>query len=132
LHYTFELSTHNRTELIDITDRILHIIKTSKLKSGTAIIYIPHTTAAVTVNENYDSSVTSDINIMLTKLIPHNIHYAHTEGNADAHIKSAIIGSSRTVFFENDEILFGTWQGILFCEFDGPRRRKVFVKIIAD
>lgn len=132
MHHTFELSTHDRLELIDITDQVLHIIKTSKLKSGTAIIYIPHTTAAVTINENYDPSVTSDINTMLSKLIPHNIHYAHAEGNADAHIKAALIGSSRTVFFENGEILFGTWQGIFFCEFDGPRRRKVFVKIIAD
>ncbi len=132
MHYTFELSTYNRLELVDITDQILHIIKTSKLKSGTAIIYIPHTTAAVTIIENYDPSVTSDINAVLSRLIPHNIHYAHTEGNADAHIKAALIGSSRTVFFENDEILFGTWQGIFFCEFDGPRRRKVFIKIIAD
>jgi secondary thiamine-phosphate synthase enzyme len=132
LLYTFELTTHNRIELVDITDRVLHAIKTSKLQSSTVIIYVPHTTAAVTINENYDPSVTSDINAVLSKLIPHNIQYAHTEGNADAHIKAALIGSSRTVFVENGEILFGTWQGIFFCEFDGPRSRKVFVKIISD
>jgi len=132
LYYTFELSTHNRIEQVDITDSVLQIIKTCKLQSGTAIIYVPHTTAAVTINENYDPSVTADINTVLSKLIPHNIHYAHTEGNADAHIKAAIIGSSRTVFIENNEILLGTWQGIFFCEFDGPRHRKVFIKIIAD
>ncbi len=132
MHYTLELSTHRRTELLDITEKIVEIIKKSKITSGTAIIYIPHTTAAVAINENYDPSVTEDINATLNRLIPHNHHYNHTEGNADAHIKAAIIGSSRTIFFENNEILFGTWQGIFFCEFDGPRQRKVHIKILRD
>ena len=132
MHYAFELSTRRRSELVDITDKVLETIKKSKVQSGMAIIYVPHTTAAITINENYDPSVTEDINATLNRLIPHRLDYAHTEGNADAHIKASIIGSSRTIFFENSEILFGTWQGIFFCEFDGPRRRKVFVKILAD
>lgn len=132
MHFVFEISTHKRTELADITDKILEIIKKSKVQSGTAIIYIPHTTAAITINENYDPSVTDDIGETLNRLFPHNHKYSHIEGNADAHIKAAIIGSTRTVFFENNKILFGTWQGIFFCEFDGPRKRKVFVKILPD
>ncbi|MEO0091210.1 MAG: secondary thiamine-phosphate synthase enzyme YjbQ [candidate division WOR-3 bacterium] len=132
MYYTIELSTRSRCELVDITDKVLSVIKKSKVKSGVAIIYVPHTTAAITINENYDPSVTADINTLLNKLIPHNFPYSHTEGNADAHIKSAIIGSTRTVFFENGEIIFGTWQGIFFCEFDGPRHRKVLVKILPD
>jgi len=132
MNYTIGVTTHNRTELIDITDKIVTIIKKSKIQSGTAIIYIPHTTAAIIINENYDPSVTIDITKTLNRLIPDNNNYSHTEGNADAHIKAAVIGSSRTIFFENGEILFGTWQGIFFCEFDGPRKRKVFIKILSD
>ena len=127
-----EISTHSRTELVDITDELIKAIKKSGVKSGTCIIYIPHTTAAVTINENYDPSVCEDIVATLNRLVPHNTRYAHTEGNADAHIKAAIIGSTRTVIFEDGKILFGTWQGIFFCEFDGPRRRKVLVKILSD
>lgn len=132
MYYTIEVTTKHRTELVDITKKVEEIIKKSNTKSGIAIIYIPHTTAAVTINENYDPSVTEDITETLNRIIPHHYHYNHTEGNADAHIKAAIIGSSRIVFFENNQIQFGTWQGIFFCEFDGPRRRKVFVKILPD
>jgi len=132
MNYSIGVTTHNRTELIDITDKIVTIIKKSKIQSGTAIIYIPHTTAAIIINENYDPSVTIDITKTLNRLIPDNNNYSHTEGNADAHIKAAVIGSSRMIFFENGEILFGTWQGIFFCEFDGPRKRKVFIKILSD
>jgi secondary thiamine-phosphate synthase enzyme len=130
--YPVEISTHARTELVDITDEIRKAIKKSGVKSGTCIIYIPHTTAAVTINENYDPSVCEDIVVTLNRLVPHNTRYSHTEGNADAHIKAAIIGSTRTVFFEDGKILFGTWQGIFFCEFDGPRRRRILVKILKD
>jgi len=132
MHYSLELSTHKRTEIIDITEKIQELIKKSKVQSGIAIIYIPHTTAAVIINENYDPSVTEDITATLNRLVPHSQHYAHTEGNADAHIKASIVGSTRTVFIENNKIVFGTWQGIFFCEFDGPRHRKVLIKIIAD
>lgn len=130
--YTFEVKTRSRTELVDITSEVEEVIKKSGIESGVCMLYIPHTTAAITVNENYDPSVGDDISSTLSRLIPHSSHYAHTEGNADAHIKAAIVGSSRTVFFENSKIVFGTWQGIFFCEFDGPRTRKVFIKIIKD
>ncbi|MEO0114783.1 MAG: secondary thiamine-phosphate synthase enzyme YjbQ [candidate division WOR-3 bacterium] len=130
--FTIDITTHRRTELIDITESVRNVIKKSGVRSGACIIYIPHTTAAVTINENYDPSVCEDIVATLNRLVPHNSHYAHTEGNADAHIKAAIIGSSRTVFFEEGKIGFGTWQGIFFCEFDGPRKRKVLVKVLAD
>lgn len=128
--YHIEVHTHHRNELLDITEKVNEVIKKSGLRNGTAIIYIPHTTAAITLNENYDPSVAKDILEALSKIAPRSGAYSHTEGNADAHIKAAIIGSSRTVFFENGEILFGTWQGIFFCEFDGPRRRKVIVKLL--
>lgn len=130
--YSIEVSTNSRTELVDITEEIRDVIKKSGVKSGTCIIYVPHTTAAVTINENYQPSVGTDIVSTLNRFAPHNAHYSHTEGNADAHIKAAIIGSSRTVFFEDGKILFGSWQGVFFCEFDGPRRRKILVKILKD
>uniref|UniRef100_A0A7C3YSC6 YjbQ family protein n=1 Tax=candidate division WOR-3 bacterium TaxID=2052148 RepID=A0A7C3YSC6_UNCW3 len=130
--YRIEIQTHHRNELLDITEEVARVIKKSNIKNGTAIIFVPHTTAGITLNENYDPSVRRDISESLARLFPKSGPYSHTEGNADAHIKSAIVGSSRTVFFENGNILFGTWQGIFFCEFDGPRRREVFVKIIPD
>ncbi|MBS4014844.1 MAG: secondary thiamine-phosphate synthase enzyme YjbQ [Candidatus Latescibacteria bacterium] len=132
MYQIIELSTTRRTELIDITDQVRNIIQKSKIRNGSVIIYVPHTTAAITINENYDQSVADDITNVLNRLFPHNYRYQHSEGNADAHIKAALIGSTRTIFIEDNEILFGTWQGIFFCEFDGPRKRKVFVKIIPD
>jgi secondary thiamine-phosphate synthase enzyme len=130
--HKIEVSTKAREELVDITGKIHDVIQKSGAESGIAIMYVPHTTAAITINENYDPSVQRDITSTLCRLIPHSAHYAHTEGNADAHIKAAIVGSSRAIFFENEKIAFGTWQGIFFCEFDGPRKRNVFVKIIKD
>lgn len=130
--YTLEVKTRSRTELVDITPDVEKIIIKSGVQVGTCIIYVPHTTAAITINENYDPSVGADITATLSRLIPHNHPYRHTEGNADAHIKAAIVGSSRTVLIENSKIVFGTWQGIFLCEFDGPRTRTVFIKIIKD
>lgn len=130
--FPIEVKTHARTCLVDITEEVRKVIKKSGIESGTCIIYVPHTTAAVTINENYDPSVGEDIVTTLSRIVPPNVHYSHTEGNADAHIKAAIIGSSQTVFFEKGKILFGTWQGVFFCEFDGPRQRRVLVKILKD
>lgn len=130
--HEINVNTRSRTEAVDITSKVEEIVKKSEAKSGTAVIYVPHTTAAVAVNENYDPSVCSDIISTLSKLIPHNGVYTHGEGNADAHVKATIVGSSRSVFFEQGEFLFGTWQGIFFLEFDGPRKRKILVKIIED
>jgi secondary thiamine-phosphate synthase enzyme len=127
-----KVSTHERCELVDITKEIQQVIDKQKIKNGVLYIFCPHTTAAVTVNENYDPSVQTDISETLSKLIPHHAGYAHTEGNADAHIKASTVGSSRTLFIENGKIAFGTWQGIFLCEFDGPRTREVWVKILKD
>ncbi|MEO0102748.1 MAG: secondary thiamine-phosphate synthase enzyme YjbQ [candidate division WOR-3 bacterium] len=132
MFYRIEIHTHHRNELLDITEEVIKVIKKSNVKNGTVIIFVPHTTAAITINENYDPSVGRDIIDSLARLLPKSVPYAHTEGNADAHIKAALIGSTRTVFLENGEVVFGTWQGIFFCEFDGPRRREVLVKIIPD
>ncbi len=121
--------TNSRIELIDITDRIQAVISKSKIKSGICFIFCPHTTAGLTINENADPSVRRDINNTLTKLVPANAGYAHTEGNADSHVKSSLFGSSLTIFIEDGQLSFGTWQGIYFCEGDGPRSREVWVKV---
>lgn len=127
-----KVSTEKRCEFVDITKQVQNVVTKHKIKEGVLYIFCPHTTAAVTVNENYDPSVQADISDTLSKLVPHHAGYAHTEGNADAHIKAAMVGSSRTLFIENGKIAFGTWQGIYLCEFDGPRSRNVWVKIVKD
>jgi len=99
---------------------------------GICHLFIPHTTAAVTINENADPSVTRDILMMLNKLIPSEDDYRHLEGNSPAHIKSSLLGCSETVFVESGKLVLGTWQGIFFCEFDGPRSRKVYVKVVKE
>ena len=129
--YKITLSTHKRIELIDITERIQKIVSESKIKEGVCFLFCPHTTAGLTINENYDSSVRYDIEKTFSFLIPENKNYSHTEGNADSHIKSSIFGSSLVIFIEQGKLCFGTWQGIFFCESDGPRQREVWVKIIS-
>ena len=124
------LKTSERNEFIDITDKITDIIYNSGIENGIAIIYTPHTTAGITINENADPSVRKDIVNFLSKKIPYHGDYKHIEGNADSHIKSSLIGCSETLIIENGKILLGTWQGIFFCEFDGPRRREVWIKIL--
>jgi secondary thiamine-phosphate synthase enzyme len=107
------------------------IIQESKVQSGLAVVFVPHTTAAVTINENADPSVQYDILADLNRLIPFTGSYQHTEGNSAAHIKSSLVGPSETLLIENRRLALGTWQGVYFCEFDGPRTRKVWVKIIS-
>ncbi len=124
------VKTNSRIELVDITDKIQAIVSKSKVKEGVCLIFCPHTTAGLTINENADPSVRQDIIHALNKLIPENAGYAHSEGNADSHIKSSLFGSSLTIFVENGQLALGTWQGIYFCEGDGPRSREVWVKII--
>jgi secondary thiamine-phosphate synthase enzyme len=125
-----EVTTSARTELVDITSRIFEVVRDSGVSEGICIIYCPHTTAAVTINENADPSVKKDILMELNKVIPFEDHYSHMEGNSAAHIKSSLIGISEIVPVSGGGIQLGTWQGILFCEFDGPRRRKVFIQIL--
>ncbi len=128
--YTFEISTSRREELIDITKYVIDSVKKSGIRDGIVVVYSPHTTTAITVNENADPDVKRDILNFLSHKVPKNWGFAHIEGNSDAHIKSSIIGCSETFIIENGALVLGTWQGILFCEFDGPRRRKFFVKIL--
>lgn len=124
------IKTAKRIDLIDITDEIQNMVSKSKIKDGICFIFCPHTTAGLTINENADPSVRRDIINTLNKLVPEDANYSHTEGNADSHIKSSIFGSSLVIFIEEGQLKFGTWQGIYFCEGDGPRSREVWIKII--
>ena len=127
----FTVRTNARSEMIDITDRIRVLLKESRIRSGICHVYVPHTTAAVTINENADPDVPRDILMELEKIVPFNDHYRHVEGNSAAHIKASMLGASETVFIENGELVLGTWQSIFFCEFDGPRTRRVIVMLTA-
>lgn len=122
--------TNSRIELIDITDKVRAILSKNKAKDGACVVFCPHTTAGLTINENADPSVRRDIINALNKLVPQNAGYAHSEGNADSHVKSSLFGSSLTIFIEGGQLALGTWQGIYFCESDGPRSREVWVKIV--
>lgn len=126
------VKTSSRTELVDITHKVEEIVSASNIHSGICMVFVPHTTAGVTINENADPSVQRDILHELNKLIPFDDDYSHTEGNSAAHVKSSIIGASMTMIIENGSLKLGTWQGIYFCEFDGPRNRKVWIKLVKD
>ena len=126
---TININTASSEEFIDITSLVEEKVKASGIKDGLVTVFVPHTTAAVTINENADPSVVEDILSTLDKIIPPRGNYSHMEGNSHAHIKSSIIGSSRQIIIQNGRLKLGTWQGIYFCEFDGPRRREVWVKI---
>jgi secondary thiamine-phosphate synthase enzyme len=125
----FNVRTNSRSEMIDITGRIRTLLKESKIRSGICHVFVPHTTAAVTINENADPDVPRDILMELDKIVPLNDHYRHGEGNSAAHIKSSIVGASEMMFVDDGELVLGTWQSVFFCEFDGPRTRKVIVKL---
>lgn len=123
------IKSKSKTEFIDITDDIHEAIKEAGVKSGICCIYVPHTTAGITINEGADPSVKRDILTTLNKLIPFEGNYQHMEGNSAAHIKSTIVGVSQSIIIEEGKALLGTWQSVYFCEFDGPRHRRVIVKI---
>lgn len=127
---SFDVTTHVRTELLDITDKVKDAVAQSKVGSGMCFVYVPHTTAAVTLNESYDADVARDVTAALSKLVPHRGGYAHSEGNADAHIKAAMVGSCRAIPVEEGRLALGRWQGVFFCEFDGPRTRRVHIQMI--
>lgn len=124
------VSTGKRTEFVEITPKVEEVVRKSGIENGICFIYVPHTTCGLTINENADPSVKKDIINKLEELVPENDRYSHLEGNADAHIKSSIVGHSLVVFIENGNLQLGTWQGIFLCEFDGPRKRQVWLKII--
>ncbi|MBI4688620.1 MAG: YjbQ family protein [Nitrospirae bacterium] len=127
---TISIKTKARTEFVDITSQIQQIIDDAKVKSGICYLYVPHTTAGITINEGADPSVVKDIQNVIDKLVPHSLNYSHSEGNSDAHIKASLFGVSKAVIIDNGRLLLGTWQSVFFCEFDGPRERKMVVKII--
>jgi secondary thiamine-phosphate synthase enzyme len=126
----FGVSSKQRNQTIDITSKVEAIVSQAGITAGDVVIYCPHTTAAITINENADPSVPHDILLILEQLAPyHQTGYRHSEGNSDAHCKSSLVGCSKQVLVRDGRLLLGTWQGIFFCEFDGPRSRKVFVQV---
>lgn len=133
---TLTVKTKSRTELIDITAQVQrHVdqqIKKTGLSNGLCMLFVPHTTAAVTINESADPSVKADILMILNQVIPFNAGYRHMEGNSAAHIKSTLVGASEQILIEGGQLVLGTWQGIFFCEFDGPRTRQLHIKLIGD
>jgi secondary thiamine-phosphate synthase enzyme len=128
--HTLSVRTNTRTEFVDITSSVQQVVRASGVAEGVCHIYVPHTTAGVTINESADPSVKADILMMLNKLVSDKESYRHLEGNAPAHIKASLIGAQVTVVISGGRLLLGTWQGIFFGEFDGPRSRKVHVKVV--
>lgn len=127
-----KLRTSRRTELKNVTDEVARAVHESGCKSGVCYLYVPHTTAGVLINEGDDPAVARDIEAALDCLVPHKADYTHAEGNSDSHIKTALVGSSETVFIENGRLALGRWQSIFFAEFDGPRSRELHLKIVPD
>lgn len=123
-----DVKTHSRIDMVDITASVQKVIAKADVSDGFCIVYVPHTTAGITINEGADPAVCRDILTKLNDLVPEKGDYRHMEGNSDSHIKASIMGSSVTVMVENSRLVLGTWQKIFFCEFDGPRSRKVYVK----
>lgn len=127
---TLDVRTTAHTQMQDITHLIQKAVTESSVRDGICMIFIPHTTAAVTINENADPDVVRDFTMEINKIVPWEDGYHHMEGNSAAHLKSSMIGFSEQVIIENGRLVLGTWQGIYFCEYDGPRSRKVYIKII--
>lgn len=127
-----DIKTHSRVDFQDITVRVGDIVEASGVKSGICYVFVPHTTAGVMVNEHADPSVVEDIAAQLEVMVPQHQNYRHLEGNSPAHIKATIVGDSETLFIEDGRLVLGTWQGIFFCEFDGPRSRHLLVKVVPD
>jgi secondary thiamine-phosphate synthase enzyme len=126
----FNVSTKSRNQMIDITSQVASVVGECGINNGDVIVYCPHTTAGITINENADRAVPHDILLALEKAVPHHLSgFQHFEGNSDAHCKSSIIGCSEQVLIKNKSLQLGTWQGIFFCEFDGPRNRRVIVQV---
>ena len=126
------VKSREKTELIDITSDINRLVRQSGVDQGYCMLYVPHTTAAVTINESADPSVKSDMLMIMNRIIPWEANYRHLEGNSAAHIKTTLVGSSELIAIENQRLVLGTWQGIFFCEFDGPRNRKLHVRIMQE
>ncbi len=128
---SFKVKTGRRAEFVDITAQVQEVVRDSGIRKGVCHIYVPHTTAGLTINENADPAVPADIIAHLEKLVPRSGDYRHAEGNSDSHIKASMMGFSETALVENGALVLGTWQCVYFCEFDGPRNRTVYVQVIA-
>jgi secondary thiamine-phosphate synthase enzyme len=124
------VKTRAQTELVDITAEVGRLVAKSGVQQGLCLVYVPHTTAGVTINESADPSVRADLLMVLNQMVPWQADYRHREGNSPAHVKSSLVGASQTVAIENGALVLGTWQGIFFCEFDGPRQRSVHLRIL--
>ncbi|HOV34007.1 MAG TPA: secondary thiamine-phosphate synthase enzyme YjbQ [Candidatus Hydrogenedens sp.] len=127
---TFTITTSKRTEFVNLDSYVSEAIQESNVQNGIVCVYVPHTTAGITINENADPDVLHDLEQVLDKLIPWHGNYQHAEGNSPAHVKASLMGSSIQVIIKDGTLVLGTWQSIFFCEFDGPRTRKVFIKIL--
>ncbi len=127
---TIEIRTKSRQEFIDMTPEVERLVASSGITSGICVVTVPHTTAGVTVNENADPDVRADIAMTLLRMVPDALPYAHGEGNAPAHVKASLTGSSVTLIVEGGRLRLGTWQAIYFCEFDGPRARRAWVQVL--
>ena len=130
MNRTITVKTKEKTELIDITRDVEGVIRSEGVQDGICMLFVPHTTAAITINESADPSVKSDILMVLNKMVPWKESYRHLEGNSPAHIKTSMIGASEFIAVEGGRLKLGTWQGVFFCEFDGPRTRKVHVRLV--
>lgn len=124
--------TDRRTQLLDVTTEVQSVVAKSGVQQGVCHVYVPHTTAGVTINEHADPDVASDVEGIMDQLVPHKGPYRHAEGNSDSHVKTILTGTSQVIFVENGRLLLGRWQGIFFCEYDGPRERTMQVKIVSD
>ena len=130
-YQAIEMKSTQKIEFIDITAQVREMLRDHKSGSGILLVFTPHTTAAVTINENADPAVPHDIGEFLKRLVPRQDYFQHGEGNSPAHIMSSLVGASETLVVKNGEPILGSWQGIFFCEFDGPRQRRVFLKFIS-
>jgi secondary thiamine-phosphate synthase enzyme len=129
---TLSVKTDRRTQLVDVTAQVQKAVLASDVADGICYLYVPHTTAAITINECADPDVARDVEGALDRLIPVTGPYRHSEGNSDSHVKAILVGASQTIFVQGGKLALGRWQGIFFCEFDGPRNRKVHVKVVKD
>lgn len=128
---TLIVKSDRRTQLLEVTAQVQMAVTAAKVEKGVCYLYVPHTTAGITINENADPDVAHDVEGALDRLVPQKGPYRHSEGNCDSHVKSVLVGASQVVFVENGKLAMGRWQGIFFCEFDGPRERRLQVKIMA-
>jgi secondary thiamine-phosphate synthase enzyme len=125
------IATQSRNQVLDVTPQVQRLVATHKLRTGMVVVFVPHTTAAVTINENADPDVKHDFLAKLAELIPvRESYYDHGEGNSDAHVKTAAVGNSATLLVEAGKLMLGRWQGVYFCEFDGPRERQIWIKLV--